>query len=223
MSLSALIKKGGLRSIATATPATFATDEPQQRPSVATVATVAVATAPDKAANDPTQAQGFDREAFEERAAIMEFDGGLSRTESERLALSTDGANLKEPEADDPDRHSWPHTTAMNSAEIDAFNARVQLFIRRGIGGTEAEGLADGLVIRDRDGDDRRLCLECQHLRGGGRSWACNQWRAAGLGAAGVPADMVMLLQRCDGFKGEAASMQHDHKPPERAKGTPEG
>lgn len=152
------------------------------------------------AANDPSQAQDFDREAFEERAAIMEFDGGLSRIESERLALSTDGANLKEPEADDPDRHSWPHTTAMNSAEIYTFNARVQLFIRRGIGGIEAEGLADGLVIRDRDGDDRRLCLECQHLRGGGTSRACNQWRAAGLGAAGIPADMVMLLQRCDGF-----------------------
>jgi hypothetical protein len=27
-----------------------------------------------------------DREAFEERAAIMEFDGGLTRAEAERLA-----------------------------------------------------------------------------------------------------------------------------------------
>ena len=91
MSLSALIKKGGLRSIATATPATFATDEPQQRPSVATVATVAVATAPDKAANDPTQAQGFDREAFEERAAIMEFDAGMSRFAAETEAAKAQG------------------------------------------------------------------------------------------------------------------------------------
>ena len=205
MSLSALIKKGGLLSIATATPATFATDEPQQRPSVATVATVAVATAPDKAANDPSQAQDFDREAFEERAAIMEFDGGLSRIESERLALSTDGANLKEPETDDPDRHSWPHTTAMNTAEIDSFTARVHLFTRRGLDTTEAEGLADGLVKRDRDGDDRRLCLECLHLRGT-TSRTCNQWRSAGLGGAGVPADMVMLLQRCEGFNGKVST-----------------
>lgn len=30
-----------------------------------------------------------DREAFEERAAIMEFDGGLSRAEAERLARGT--------------------------------------------------------------------------------------------------------------------------------------
>lgn len=116
------------------------------------------------------------------------------------LAL-TDGVNLDESDAIDPDRHSWPHTTAMNSREIDSFNARVQLFTRRGIGGIEAEGVADGLVIRDRDGDDRRLCLECQHLRGGGTSRSCNQWRAAGLGAAGIPADVVLMLQRCDGFK----------------------
>lgn len=121
-------------------------------------------------------------------------------TQVDVLAL-TDGVNLDEADAIDPDRHSWPHTLAMNSAEIDSFNARVQLFTRHALDQTQAEGVADGLVIRDRDGDDRRLCLECQHLRGGGRSWACNQWRAAGHGAAGIPADMVLMLQRCDGFK----------------------
>ena len=165
------------------------------------------------AANDPSQAQDFDREAFEERAAIMEFDGGLSRTESERLALFTDGANLKEPEADDPDRHSWPHTTAMNTTEIDALNARAHLFTRHGLDQHQAEGLADDLVLRDRDSDDRRLCLECLHLRGGGGSWACNQWRAAGLAGAGVPDDWVTPPKRCDGFKGAAVTMQQDHKP----------
>jgi hypothetical protein len=30
--------------------------------------------------------KSFDNEAFEERAAIIEYDGGLSRTEAERLA-----------------------------------------------------------------------------------------------------------------------------------------
>lgn len=33
----------------------------------------------------------IDREAFEERAAIMEFDGGLSRAEAERLAAASLG------------------------------------------------------------------------------------------------------------------------------------
>lgn len=35
----------------------------------------------------------IDREAFEERAAIMEFDGGLSRAEAERLAAESLGAS----------------------------------------------------------------------------------------------------------------------------------
>lgn len=30
--------------------------------------------------------QGFDREAYEERAAIMEYDGGLPREQAQRLA-----------------------------------------------------------------------------------------------------------------------------------------
>ena len=32
--------------------------------------------------------QSFDAEEFEERAAIMEFDGGMTREEAERLAWS---------------------------------------------------------------------------------------------------------------------------------------
>lgn len=36
----------------------------------------------------------IDREAFEERAAIMEFDGGLSRAEAERLAAESLGVEL---------------------------------------------------------------------------------------------------------------------------------
>jgi hypothetical protein len=113
------------------------------------------------------------------------------------LAL-TDGANLKEPEADDPDRHSWPYTTAMNSAEIDAFTARGHLFTRRGLDEAEAEKSADGLVIRDRGGDDRRLCLECQHLRGIG-PYRCGNARAADV-HADVARDLVLTLQRCHGY-----------------------
>ena len=145
-----------------------------------------------QAANDPAHAQDFDREAFEERAAIMEHDGGLSRTEAE--ALASEGMTC------DPDRHCWPYTSAENSAELESFIARVQLFIGRGLDYTEAETLADSLVIRDREGDDLRLCLECRHLRGGGTSWTCNQWRRAGLVVSGVPAEVVSLPQRCAGF-----------------------
>ncbi len=131
-----------------------------------------------------------DREAIEERAAIMEYDGGLSRIEAEALAGITP----------DPDRHCWPHTTAMNTAEIDTFTARVHLFIRHGLDTTESEKLADKLVARDRDEDERRLCLECRNLRRSGGLWRCGQPHRAGWAGADLPGDLVNLLQRCEGF-----------------------
>ncbi len=53
MSLAYLLKKGGLRGLATATSATSATHGPFSPSTVATVATVAVAKAPDTKADDP--------------------------------------------------------------------------------------------------------------------------------------------------------------------------
>jgi hypothetical protein len=99
----------------------------------------------------------------------------------------------------DPDRWCWPHSAAMNTAEIDTFTARLHQFTGRSLAAPEAALLADKLVTRDRESDDRRLCLECLHLKSGGR-WGCNQWQRAGLGAAGLPADLVRQLQRCDSF-----------------------
>lgn len=54
-------------------------------PFVPFVATLPIPLCQFSAADDPATS---DREAFEERAAIMEFDGGLSRAEAERLALA---------------------------------------------------------------------------------------------------------------------------------------
>lgn len=79
---------------------------------------------------------------------------------------------------------------------------RTALFNRRGLAALDAELLADKLVTRDREADERRLCLECSHLsRVGG--WRCAQWQRAGLGAPGVPAGLQLVLQRCDGFKDQ--------------------
>ena len=82
MTLSNLIRKGGLAKVATATPATVAT---QAAATVAEVATVAVAKPPMSATNDDMAAEAS-REAAEERAAILEYDGGLPRPEAERIA-----------------------------------------------------------------------------------------------------------------------------------------
>ena len=160
MKLADLIEAGRFRRFATATPATPATVKPQTLPSVATFATVAVATAPNPAANDP------------------------------------------EP---DPDRWCWPHSTAMNGREINTFKARLSSFIGRGLDVAHAETLADKLVIRDREQDDRHACPECLHLGGyGAASWRCGNWAAAGVAIrardAQLPDALVNLMQRCDGF-----------------------
>jgi hypothetical protein len=112
----------------------------------------------------------------------------------------------------DPDAHCWPHSTAMNGAEIDLFTARLHRFTDKGLTVTEGEALADKLVVRDREADDRRFCLECRHLSGVGQtSWRCGNWQAAGIAIRSrdsqLPADLVLQLQRCDGFTPHLTSI----------------
>ena len=109
--------------------------------------------------------------------------------------------------ASDPDRYCWPNSEAMTGSEIDTFTARVIRFAAKGVIHTDGEALADKLVTRDREKDDRRLCLECSHLAGyGATSWRCGNWQAAKVAHRALDsklsADLVMQLQRCDGFKG---------------------
>jgi hypothetical protein len=68
-------------------------------------------------------AQPLDSEAWPERTAIAEYDGGLSRHDAEALA----------------DACCWPHSTAMNGAEIDTFTARVARFTDKGLSLIDAE------------------------------------------------------------------------------------
>lgn len=102
----------------------------------------------------------------------------------------------------DPDRYCWPHSIAMNSAEIDLFTVRVAYMIERGLDLDAAERLADRLLVRDREQDDRVTCLECKHLNRGRR---CGNWQQAQVahkaGDAQLPEDFVWLFQRCPGFK----------------------
>jgi len=75
---------------APATVATFATVRPLNAPSVATVANVAepLSETDIKLVRDERQY------LFEERAAILEYDAGLSREEAERLARIEVAATL---------------------------------------------------------------------------------------------------------------------------------
>jgi len=106
---------------------------------------------------------------------------------------------------ENPDRHCWPNSTAMNGAEIDTFAARLARFTTKGVSTPDAEALADRLVIRDRETDDRRSCLECRHLSGFGHtSWRCGNWQRSGIAinprSTQLAPDLVFQLQRCNGF-----------------------
>lgn len=110
-----------------------------------------------------------------------------------------------------PDRWCWPYSSAMNEAEIDTFSVRLHKFTDKGLARNDGEALADKLVLRDRDQDDRRVCLECKHFAGhGAGSWRCGKWQAARaalrLREAQLPADLVVQLQRCDGFTAHPTS-----------------
>lgn len=99
----------------------------------------------------------------------------------------------------DLDRWCWPHSAAMNTGELDAFTARQARFTDMGVCYADAEQLADRLKWRDRGGDDRWLCVECSSLSWSG-SWHCGNSKKAGLRVRHLPKDIVLLLQRCDGF-----------------------
>ena len=178
MSFADLIKKGSLRGFATATVATVATVRPETPSSVASVATVNVATAQKQAANDPAQAVGL--VSNPPVARLVASKTPVSSSEVSALVSST-AAGI-----DDPDRWCWPHSQAMTGREIDTFAARSNQFNRRGLAALDAELLADKLVNRDRDGDDRHLCVECRHCRPGLR---CVNKLA-----------VLHVLQRCDHF-----------------------
>lgn len=106
--------------------------------------------------------------------------GGDSRAANDRMnvaqmvnaAPGNDGVNAETPAIDDLDRWAWPHSTAMAGAEIDRFTARLVRFTDKGLTLDDGEALADKLVTRDREADDRRLCLECTHLAAYSGAWS---------------------------------------------------
>ena len=98
----------------------------------------------------------------------------------------------------DPERWSWPTGTAMAEPEIEAFQARLHLFTEQGLALHEAEAMADKLTQRDRDGDDRRICLECSYLGEQGHCIAAATGRLPGASARLEPVQTI--LQRCEGF-----------------------
>ncbi|MGS0754150.1 hypothetical protein ACVBEH_05015 [Roseateles sp. GG27B] len=102
----------------------------------------------------------------------------------------------------------------LTDRELDRSKARLKHFARRGLTDPHADTLADELVFRDRELDDRRTCLECSHCTGAAPlAWRCGNHKAAGVGRE-LGTDLAKLLQRCAGFKeaviGTSASTTHN-------------
>ena len=105
----------------------------------------------------------------------------------------------------DPDRWCWPNSTAMTGTEIDLFTARLARFTDKGLTHADAESMAEKLVQRDRESDDRRVCFESLHLAGrAAGSWRCGHWHRSGIVRQSkdsqLPGELVSKLQRCDGL-----------------------
>ena len=142
-------------------------------------------------------------------AVVTEADSAMSEGLSSVMAvpptLVLEKHDASTPLTQDPDRWCWPHSPAMNGSEIETFEVRMRQFTQKGLANKDAETLVDKLILRDRDLDDRRVCLECKHLSGhGAGSWRCGNWKEAGVAISStyalLPADLVMQLQLCNGF-----------------------
>lgn len=85
---------------------------------------------------------------------------------------------------------------AWTDLDIARFLARRNRLVRWGWGERDAEEVAERLVKRDRESDDRVMCVDCQHWRPG----RCGNSGRAGLSMPHLSRALAELLQRCNGF-----------------------
>lgn len=86
---------------------------------------------------------------------------------------------------------------AWTDNDMTRFLDRRARLLRWGWAAEDAEKLAERLVRRDREQDERVNCTDCRHYRPG----RCGNHRRAGLHAPEVGRDLAALLQRCPGFE----------------------
>jgi hypothetical protein len=140
------------------------------------------------------------------RSALTDDHRAAIRAERDALVLALQ-AEADQPPPPPPRRSGNPlltpeqgdecHAGGWDDAEIDAFLAREARFTRMGRA-ADAEHLAERLTLRDREHDDRRLCLECAALADNGRCLVAARGRLPGASRRLEP--VPTILQRCEGF-----------------------
>ena len=101
-----------------------------------------------------------------------------------------------------PDDAEACHVPKWDDDEMARFVDRSATLRRSGSTEQDAEDLAERLTLRDRESDDRSLCVECINYRRG----RCGNHAQAGLGAPDVGRQLAALLQRCRGFQAAPSS-----------------
>ncbi len=136
------------------------------------------------------------------RNALSDDHRTAIRTDRDALALQAEASQPATPRRNGnphmtPEQGDECHTDGGDVAEIDAFTAREARFTRMGRA-ADAEHLAERLTLRDRQHDERRLCLECTWLGDTGRCIAAATGRLPGADRRLEP--VPTILQRCDAF-----------------------
>jgi hypothetical protein len=101
-----------------------------------------------------------------------------------------------------PEQGDECHAGCWSDAEIAAFLSRATRFTR--LGRPDAEHLAERLTLRDRQADDRRMCVECRELEPSRRCGAAR--RGAIVGADRHMEPVPDILMRCEGFRPYASN-----------------
>lgn len=103
-----------------------------------------------------------------------------------------------------PEQVDECHEGGWDDAEIEAFLARSMCLNVRGR--SDAEHLAERLTLRDRQADDRRMCVECRELEAGGRCAAARRGALASTERRFEPTPNVLM--RCPAFRATV----HHHR-----------
>lgn len=132
-------------------------------------------------------------------SSVLSAEGGrvFRKTRASGIAPDESEAWLVEVKATPP--ASVPTDTtavAWTAADIARFLDRRARLLRWGWAESEAERLAERLVHRDREHDDRVSCTDCQHYRPG----RCGNHRRAGLASPTVGPDLAATPQHCPGY-----------------------
>ena len=142
----------------------------------------------------------IDINALRERAAKRTANSGIAASAAKRLMNNVSQlAGLATSHDLQPcgvDRAESLAAVCWTDKHIDSFLARRDRLLRWGWAESDAERLAERLVLRDRETDDRVSCTECRHYRPG----HCGNYRRAGLYSSEVGRDLAGRLQRCPGF-----------------------